>query len=406
MQGLKSKGCPSCGGVSFERLLDFGPVPVSGRFRTAAAEPVVMAQLAFELCAGCGLVRYCGGTGPRDYRETDRATAKQFPAYGRELVARLASQGVSPDDLVLDIGTNDGSFMAALRDAGFRRLVGVEPSRALAEKARARGFEVENDYFGPQLVPRLLAAHGRARALVCRHTLEHVPDPGAFVSGLRDCLETGSGVALVEVPDGLAIPELMNVYEFWDEHLYCFCAANLAQLVERAGFRVREIRVQPHLATRNLLLWCATDGPSAGIPDARNCVPQWRGFARDWPGFRDGLGKALRAAPRPLYLIGGSHPQYNLVNYAGLGALVDHFIDDDPGKAGRYPPIAAGAPSIISTAQFMASARRGSVLKTGFGYEAWTAGIAEHAQRHGMSMLEPFGYLGSQAMMARAPGSS
>lgn len=349
-----------------------------------------MAQLAFELCAECGLARQCGGTGPRDYGETDRATTGQFPAYGSELIAKLASLGVGPGDLVLDIGANDGSFMAALRDAGFERLVGVEPSRALAQKARARGFEVENDYFGPSLVPRIIAAHGRARALVCRHTLEHVPDPGSFVAGLRDCLVGESGVALIEVPDGSAIPELMNVYEFWDEHLYCFCAANLARLVERAGLRVRDIRVQPHLATRNLLLWCATGGASAGIPDARDCVPLWRGLASDWAGFRDRLGTALRAAQRPLYLIGGSHSQYNLVNYAGLGALVDHFIDDDPAKLGRYPPVAAGSPSIISTSQFMLSARRGSVLKTGFGYTAWTARIAEHAQRYGMSMLDPF----------------
>lgn len=352
-----------------------------------------MARLGFELCAACGLVRQSGGAGPRDYSGTDRATARQFPSYGGELIAKLQSLGVGPEDLVLDIGSNDGSFLEALRGAGFRRVVGVEPSRRLAEDGRARGFAVENDYFAPQIVPRLVATHGHARAAVCRHTIEHVPDPGAFVSALRACLDAKTGVALIEVPDGSAIPELMNVYELWDEHLYCFCAENLTRLVERAGMRVLEIQVQPHLDTRNLLLWCGI-GEGAGFAGAgRNCVSLWRGLEHAWARFRARLEAAVKVAPRPLYLIGGSHSQYNFANYAGIGPLVDRFIDDDAAKIGRFPPVEGGSPSIISTAQFEASARGGTVLKTGFGYPKWTARVSEHAARHGMRVLDPGDFL-------------
>lgn len=385
--------CPCCGASKFERLLDFGQVPVSGRFRADPAEPLAVAGLGFELCATCGLVRQSGGAGPRDYSGTDRATARQFPSYGHALIAKLKSMGVGPDDLVLDIGSNDGSFLEALRGAGFKRVVGIEPSRRLAEDGRARGFAVENDYFGPQIVPRLLATHGRAHAAVCRHTIEHVPDPIAFVSALRACLNTDTGVALIEVPDGSAIPELMNVYEFWDEHLYCFCAENLARLVGRAGMRVLEIQVQAHLDTRNLLLWCAVGEGAQFASKERNCVSLWRGLEQGWAGYRAKLEAALKAAPHPLYLIGGSHSQYNFANYSGIGALVDHFIDDDAAKIGSFPPVAGGRPSIISTAQFEASARGGSVLKTAFGYPKWMARVCEHAARHRMQVLDPRDFL-------------
>ncbi len=351
-----------------------------------------MAELRFELCAACGLVRQSDGA-PRDYSGTDRATARQFPSYGDKLIATLKSMGVGLDDLVLDIGSNDGSFLEALRGAGFTRLVGVEPSRRLAEDGRARGFSVEDDYFGPQMVPRLLASHGRARAAVCRHTIEHVPDPLAFVSALRECLNPETGIALIEVPDGSAIPELGNVYEFWDEHLYCFCAENLARLAERAGMRIHAIEVQPHLDTRNLLLWCGMGEGAGSTGGGRDCVTLWRRVEQDWTGFRARLQAAVKVAPRPLYLIGGSHSQYNFANYAGIGALVDRFIDDDGAKIGRFPPVAEGSPSIISTAQFEASARGGSVLRTGFGYPKWTARVSEHAARHGMRVLDPRDFL-------------
>jgi SAM-dependent methyltransferase len=309
-----------------------------------------------------------------------------------ELIAKLKSLGVTPEDLVLDIGSNDGAFMEALRSADFRHLVGVEPSRLLCERGRARGFTVANDYFGPDIVAQLVAKHGCARAVVCRHTLEHVPDPFAFVAALRDCLNPAGGVALLEVPDGAAIPELLNVYEFWDEHLYCFGAENLSQLIERAGMQVLEAQVRPHLDTRNLLMWClwgASAGAAAHTNTPRDCVALWRALAPAWQAYRHHVADLTGRAPRPMYLIGGSHSQYNFVNYAGIGAFVDHFIDDDPAKAGSFPPVSGGRPSIISTAQFEATARGGTVLKTGFGYPSWTARICEHARRHAMRVLDP-----------------
>jgi len=384
--------CPCCAATLFERLLDFGRVPVSGFFSADPTEPLILVPLAFELCGSCGMVRQRGGVAQREYGDMSRPTARQFPAYGDEVITNLKSLGVGPDDLVLEIGSNDGSLLERLRAAGFRRLLGVEPSHRLAESGCRRGLIVVNDYFGPEIVASLVAAHGPARAVICRHTLEHVPDPLGFLRALRDCLDTRCGAALIEVPDSAVIPEQMNLYEFWDEHLYYFGAENLARLVERAGMNVLRLERQPHLDTRNLLAWCgaADKQQLARRPSVRpDAINLWQELPAKWLAYRRRLAGIVRAAPRPLYLIGASHPQYNLVNYVGIGALVDHFIDDDPAKIGRFPPIAEGRASIMSTAGFEATARSGTVLKTGFGYPQWTARVCEGATRHGMQVLDP-----------------
>lgn len=365
---------------------------MSGLFRTDPAESVASTLLVFELCGSCGLVRQDGFRAPRDYSDADRPTGRQFPAYGEGLLAKLKSLEVAQDELILEVGSNDGSFLERLRGAGFRRLVGVEPSRRQAEEGEARGFAVVNDYFDAETVVGLLAAHGPARAAICRHTLEHVPEPLAFLTALRNCLNPRNGVALVEVPDAAVIPERMNVHELWDEHLYYFCHSNLARLVERVGMAVQEVEVQPHLDTRNLLLWCTSaakgepSSPAEGDPGG---IASWRGVAPAWEAYRGRLVEALRTAPRPLYLIGASHPQHNFANYTRIGALVDYFIDDDPAKIGRFPPVAGGLPSVISTAQFEATARAGTVLKTGFGYPQWTMRVCGHAAIQGMQALDP-----------------
>ena len=373
--------------------MDFGRVPVSGLFRSEPEAPIISAPLAFELCTSCGLVRQDGLQPPRDYSEIGRSTAGQFPAYGDDLVERLRELGVAPNELVLEIGSNDGSFLQRLRRGGFRRLVGIEPSSSLAERAVARRLQVINDYFNVETAAQLTAEYGHARVTICRHVLEHVADPRSFLTAVRSCLHPQSGLALVELPDAIAIPELMIVQDFWDEHLHYFSAANLARLANRAGMDMLEVEVKPHLYTRNLVMWCSmpADANRTTCDRAvdRANVELWRGFKSTWEGYRTRLAEELTAAPRPIYAIGASHPQCCFINYCRIGTFIDYCIDDDRAKIGRFPPVAGGCPSIISTLQFELSASEGTVLETGFGYPRWTERIRSRAVSQGMRLVNP-----------------
>ncbi|MEI6724502.1 MAG: class I SAM-dependent methyltransferase, partial [Betaproteobacteria bacterium] len=329
---------------------------------------------------------------PRDYAEVTRATALQFPAYVHDLVAKLSGSGIGANDLVLEVGANDGMFLDVLRTAGFRRVVGVEPSQQLATAARARGHSVVCDYFGPDLVPRLASEFGAARAVICRHTLEHVPEPLGFVRALRQCLADEGSIALVEIPDGSAIPDLMNVYELWDEHLSYFSPGNFRRLLASGGLCVGETAVQPHLDTRNLLAWCrpssAASGPAQTESDRHN-VALWQSLPPRWGRFVAGFDEALRSAPGPVYTIGASHSQSNLINFSGVGHWVDSYIDDDTAKLGRLPPVGEARSGISSTADFERTAPSGSLVTTGFGYPRWTERLRAHAVAHGMTIVDP-----------------
>jgi len=394
---MSERPCNCCGMKGVQPLLDFAGVPLTGLFRKSADVAYPRVDLGLHLCNHCGLVRQKHGSGSCQYVEVTRSTSLQFPAYVHALIAKLKEEGIEQDDLVLEVGANDGLFMSALHDAGFNNLVGVEPSQDLAAAAQGRGHTVVCDYFGPELVPALLAEHGPAKAVICRHTLEHVPAPDAFVGALAQCLDGDQAVALVEVPDGSAIPDLLNVYEFWDEHLFCFSQNNLTRLLQRAGLEVVETALQPHLETRNLLAWCKKAKPPQfeqplGQQDA-DCVALWQSLPARWEAFKFGFADALSNAPRPIYAIGASHSQTNLVNYAGVGRLIDFFIDDDKAKVGLFPPVLEARNTILSSEQFEASAKGGTLVKTGFGYEKWTQKLCSLALARGMTILDPKNYI-------------
>ena len=383
--------CPCCGGHEFFEVLGFKAVPATGIFRSQLDGDIPAGDLCFDACADCGLLRRRDFACPPDYTDRPRSTEKQLPTYREDLlkaIARLAKK----NDLIADIGSNDGTFLRLLRAQGYTNIFGVEPALALAELSRQSGLRVQSGYFGPEIVRTLLASYGNVRLAVCRHTLEHVPYPGQFVAAIRELLAPADGTALIEVPDSTVITDWFNFVELWDEHLHYFTAHTLGLLLNRNGLSIEQHQTFSHLDTRNLLAWVcvrgATSAPTTDKP-ADDGAAQWRAFSRKFQKFADRIQAEAATFGKPTYLIGASHPQCNFVNYLGIGDRVDFMIDDDPAKAGKFPPIRGRGARIISTEQFMAGPNGGAVILTGFGYPAWTQKIVRAATAKSMQIIDP-----------------
>ena len=279
-----------------------------------------------------------------------------------------------------------------MRRDGYERIYGIEPSLNLAALARKKGLIIAEKYFETSAVEELLERYGAPQLVLCRHTLEHVPDPVAFMHALAALLQPRSGTALVEVPDSTMISEHLKFIEFWDEHLYYFSPHTLRRLFEKCGLTVLTETALPHLDTRNIMMRVV-----AGASAARSAVVDVDAQeARMWESFRSRFGEVsaeisreILSMPRPLYLIGASHPQCNFVNYLGIEAVADFMIDDDPAKVGRLPPIRSQQARIITSDDFLVNANQGTLLLTGFGYQNWTQRLCEVGRARGLVIFDP-----------------
>lgn len=386
-----SARCPCCGGEDFRSLLALPGTPVSGILRRSPEELPAMADLSFEYCGGCGLLRSGHHLSPPDYSEKPRATTRQMPTYLPRLLSSIR-EAAGPSDLVAEIGANDGNFLDLLRKEGYARSYGIEPSAELARLARARGLTISEGYFGPDAVEPLLRQYGPPRLVLCRHTLEHVPDPRGFVQAIADLIRPAGGVALIEVPDSTVICDRLNFVELWDEHLYYFTPATLRWLLESAGLSVVSEAVFPHLDTQNIVMLVSAGNAPVAPQDAERRadeIRRWERFSGRFERVAREMGDAMRALPRPVHLIGASHPQCNFVNYLGIEEVVDFMIDDDPVKMGCLPPIRSTTAQIISSEAFSQGTGRGALVLTGFGYPGWTKRLRDVAIARELAVLDP-----------------
>src|SRR5262249_29216773 len=148
----------------------------------ADAEPWYPAELL--VCPRChlaqlGYVVEPASLFPPDYPYTSGSTRvlrENFADLYREASARL---GLSSDDLIVDIGSNDGTLLANFQHGG-HRVLGIEPTDAGA-LARDRGIPTLNAFFDKDVAEKISDEHGHPAVVTAANVFAHIPNPHAVV---------------------------------------------------------------------------------------------------------------------------------------------------------------------------------------------------------------------------------
>jgi SAM-dependent methyltransferase len=140
---------------------------------------------------------------------------------------------------VLDVGSNRGDLLLALRERGIQG-VGLEPNPVAAEFARRRGLEIIGEP-----IERAELPPSNFGSILLSHVLEHMRDPHAALCRLRPALR----------PDGSLYVAVPNAQSFWRRvfgadwlhwhvpfHLYHYTRRSLTLLLEQTGFRPVQMR--------------------------------------------------------------------------------------------------------------------------------------------------------------------
>ncbi len=399
--------CHACGTGTTEPLIEFNQIPISGYYLDNDADDLPRYDIKLSYCDACGFVSRDKIVAPlHDYTQIDRGTAQQMPDYAEGIVQSLKDAGLSNGASVLEVGSNDGTFLDYLTERGFTNVKGIEPSKHLASVASGKGYDIAVDYCSTDNVAMLQNRHGLADAIVCRHTLEHVPDPADFMQAISQLLKPG-GLCLIEVPDFEWVLSTLAVHEIWDEHISYFSEPNLQLLHARLGFKTISSQQITFRDTRNLVLLSRapeaeknTDTATfdalttAAAKTAADCAK----LPMIWSTYVARIATAAQSWPTPVVAIGASHIQSNYIHFAGLASIVSQMIDDDPHKAGKYVMLDRPVP-VVATEAALAELAAGTVLRTAFPYPGWMDKVEAESRANGATVVAPYDteFVGSSA---------
>lgn len=339
--------CPACGAPAADPFFEVTGLPVHGTAvlpTPEQARAVPVGDQVLVLCERCGMVfnrdfdesllDYTGA------HEESQHHSPRFAAYAAEITADWVARFGLGGGHVVEVGCGSGDFAAELLGAGVGRVTGIDPhftpDRISSEMA-GRLVAVPEWFAAEQVEPGTVA-------LVCRHTLEHIPALAAFGAELVGGMgRGGTRTLLAEVPD---LGRILAEGAFWDlqyEHCSYFTPATMSGFLTGLGFD--DVAVRTTYADQYVVAEAALGpGPAPGpVPaDVDALRTACRDFAdrvaaqvahwRDWLGTR-------AAAGDDVVVWGGGAKGLTFLNVVATGAAdgaVQAVVDINPGLQGHY----------------------------------------------------------------------
>ncbi|MCY7305467.1 MAG: class I SAM-dependent methyltransferase [Rhodoferax sp.] len=336
--------CPVCASGDTTLFLERADVPVHQNLvlaDPALARAVPRGDLSMRVCSGCGFVfnsafdlsRLAYG---QDYDNT-QSHSPMFDTYLDDLVRQLVETHGVRNAQIVEVGCGKGHFLRKLvtaQDAGNTGF-GFDPSYAgpLSELGGALQFRRSFYDGGCTDVP--------ADVVVCRHVIEHVPDPLRLLGSVRAALgRQPHAQVFFETPCVEWILRHQVVWDFFYEHCSLFSAAALRVAFERCGFACDA--VDPVFGGQYLWL--------RGQPAASSRRPATSGAEVAALAQAYGMHERARRASwharllqlrahGPVALWGAGAKGVTFANLVDSGhALIDCVVDINPAKQGCFVP--------------------------------------------------------------------
>jgi SAM-dependent methyltransferase len=348
--------CQVCGNERLETVLSLGYMPPVNQMVPLGEPPRQLPWFPTTLlyCDKCELVQLGLAVDPAIIFPPEYPYTSGMTKLLRDNFAELYAESskllsLRPDDLIVDIGSNDGTLISNFQKGG-HRILGIEPTD-VSKIANARGIPTLQRYFSLAVAQGVKASHGGARVVTAANCFAHIEDVHAVVEGILGIL-TPDGVFISESHYLVGLLDRLQYDTVYHEHLRYYSVGSLKYLLEMHGLEVFHARHIPSHGG-SIRVYAARRGTHAVNPSVKQMLdaePHGAAMRQRLAAFRDAvmLSKLrLLSMIRDIKEVGGrivgiSAPSRasTLVNYVGLDEAIIDYVCEIQGslKIGKYMP--------------------------------------------------------------------
>lgn len=236
--------CQICSSKLLEPILSLGHQPIVQEYLTAGrlGEQETTYPLNLCFCKACGLVQLDYIVDPKlvfpqNYPYRTGMTNMLIRNF-QTLADRMEEQGfIKKGELIVDIGSNDGSLLKPFKQRGMR-VLGVEPTGA-AKVANKSGIPTIEAFFDRNAVRKIVKKYGKAKIITATNVFAHINNVSSLIANIKALMDTNS----VFVSESQYLGDIIEKKEFdtiYHEHLRFYALGSLMRLFELAGMTVTD----------------------------------------------------------------------------------------------------------------------------------------------------------------------
>jgi len=361
----KRATCRLCDSKKLECVVHLTPTPVANALVTPADKDKVQPVYPLDVyrCDECGHLQLLDIVDPAvlfsHYVYVSSTSPVMVNFLKDQCAAIIRRLGLKKGDLVIEIGSNDGTMLRFFKTAGMR-VLGIDPAANIAPQPD--DVETITDFFNAGLGKRIREQYGPAKAVCAYNVCAHVDNLQGVIDGVRELL----------APDGqfvLEVGYLLDVYRktlfdtIYHEHvdfhhvepLRRFFAKNDLALVHvecadiQGGALVGYVGKAGAQPEKSVDAFIALER-EAGLDKAIT----FRHYSEKISRRKDelmALLEGLKAKGKTIAAFGATAKATTLMYHFDLDqSLIDYIVDDNPIKQGLLTPgrhIPIFAPEIL-----------------------------------------------------------
>lgn len=239
--------CRVCGNTNLEDVLDLGNHALAGVFPDAEDQPVPRMPLILTKCHGndscCQQLQLAHTFDPvqmygDNYGYRSGLNMHIVTHLQEKVQSILATVDLRSDDLVLDIGSNDGTTLS-FYPKHFKSLVGIDPTSKKFAGYYPDHVDVISDFFSKQLFKEKYGEE-KAKVITSFAMFYDLPDPVGFAREVADVLDD-QGIWVLEQSYMPTMLKRCSYDTICHEHLEYYGLRQIKWIMDRADLEIIDV---------------------------------------------------------------------------------------------------------------------------------------------------------------------
>jgi hypothetical protein len=347
--------CQICGNKKLIPIIFLGYMPPVNSMPVIGSrpkeEPSFPAQLLY--CSKCHLVQIGLIVDPvilfpKSYPYTSGTTKVLRENFADLYKESSELIGLKKEDLVVDVGSNDGTLLSNFKDNA--KIVGITPED-IGKIAIKKGIPTVLDYFNDKSVQVVLGKYGKARVVTAANVFAHVEHVHEVVENVIKLL-TKDGVFISESHYLFPLINDVQYDTIYHEHLRYYSLHSLIYLLRMHGLEVFHVKEIPSHGG-SIRVYASKKGNYKADKTVSLQIKKEKKVVTDMKSFRNFEKKVIQSKldlakivsdikkkGDRIYGISAPSRGTTLINYLGFDAGIIDVIVEVKGsyKIGHYVP--------------------------------------------------------------------
>jgi hypothetical protein len=346
--------CRSCNGEKLNVILDLGNQPWCNDFLTEerlGKENTYPLRLNY--CEECELLQL-DHTVPKETMFADHCylsgMTKTLIDHFYEVAEENVKQfDIKANDLVVDIGGNDGSQLLQYRKAGVNNVLNIECADRVSKISREKRINTITEYFNRDCVEKYIGEKS-VKLYNASGVFFHLEELHSVIDGIKFSLKD-DGVLIVQFMYAGTMIEKLNFDTIYHEHLCYYTLQSLNNLLSPYDLKIFDAYYSEIHSGSIIAKITHIDGVFDVETerylellgrDRKYTIEAFKEFAKTIEAqkgyLRDTL-EAFKAEGKTIYAYGAPAKGNTLLNYFGIdNTLVDKAVEINEMKIGNYLP--------------------------------------------------------------------